>query len=541
MIAIALVILLFYFLIYVAYAVNLIRFPYDYDQGEGFELVDVMMFAEGKWPYQNIETYPFYGSIYPPFYHIVLAPFAWIFGPQYWYGRLFSFLSTLVTAGAIGVAIYRQEKRTNTTRVVALSAGLAFLASNTVYHIGPLFRQHISMIMFETVAIVVLAHAHGITNQTRRRRWLLFGFALLMMAGYTKQLAAYTAIAALVFMFIRSPRRTVIWGAGFALIGAAVFAFITLSTGGHWWQQTIVANIKDFNLDQALGLLRLFFRLHLWLIIPAMLFIVYEVYFDRISIYTIWLLVLLPPIIYSAGTWGAGDSYYATPIAAVCILSGMFAARTLNQDWAFRQNYLHRLLIAPLRRFARQAAVTGSIIIPLLYIGYGYNVFHMPTEGPIVGQIADLLNIEPNADNGFYDSAGRLVGGYSDTGHFVTQKDIDAGDQIVELIKAIPPDTLILSEEAAFSFATDRDIITNPVVLYILDQVDPYYDSRELVEMIENQEFGLIVLRAYFYPVPVNVAITTYYEERQFIVMNGFEYVIRYPRTDLTQDDTSDN
>ena len=63
LLGIALLILLFYFVVYVAYAINLIRFPYDYDQGEGFELVDVMMFSEGQWPYQDIETYPFYGSI----------------------------------------------------------------------------------------------------------------------------------------------------------------------------------------------------------------------------------------------------------------------------------------------------------------------------------------------------------------------------------------------------------------------------------------------------------------------------------------------
>ena len=51
--------------------------------------------------------------------------------------------------------------------------------------------------------------------------------------------------------------------------------------------------------------------------------------------------------------------------------------------------------------------------------------------------------------------------------------------------------------------------------------------------MIENQAFGVIVLRAYFYPVAVNAAITTYYEETERIAMNGFEYIIRYPRSDV--------
>lgn len=151
----AFILLAFQFAVYVAYAANLIAFPFDYDQGEGFELVDVMMFSQGQWPYADIETYPFYGSIYPPLYHVLLVPFAWVFGAEYWYGRLFSFLTTLVTAGVIGIAVYREGGRGRSAGMIAVLAGLAFLASTIVYHIGPLFRQHISMVMFETLAVEI--------------------------------------------------------------------------------------------------------------------------------------------------------------------------------------------------------------------------------------------------------------------------------------------------------------------------------------------------------------------------------------------------
>src|SRR5690554_2449943 len=77
----ALFILVGYFIVYVVYAVNLMQFPFDYDQGEGFELVDTIMFSRGQWPYQDTEVYPFYSSNYPPLFHIMAAPFAWIFGP----------------------------------------------------------------------------------------------------------------------------------------------------------------------------------------------------------------------------------------------------------------------------------------------------------------------------------------------------------------------------------------------------------------------------------------------------------------------------
>lgn len=532
---IALAWLLFHFVVYVVYANNLIQFPFDYDQGEGFELHDVMLLSQFKSPYADIESFPFYGSIYPPMYHVFLVPFAWLFGAEYWYGRLFSFLTTLITAITIGWVIYKETFRTKPdadktlTQMVAVASGLAFLSSNIVYHIGPLFRQHISMFMFETLAVAVFAHVNEIESTSHRRRMLLLGFGLLVVGGYTKQLAAFTAIAILLFLFIRNPRRAIIWGAGFALIGGGIFALLTITTDGHWWTQTITANVKDFLTDQAIGLARLFAHLHLALLIPALLQLIYEVYFDRISVYSIWFVCTLVLSALAAGTWGAGDSYYATAVAAMCILSGMFIGKTVNCGWQFRKNYLWRIIIAPFKKFAPVITLVLIIISPIFYIVYARATLHMPTTGAGFEQIADIFGIEANADNGFYDSAGRLVGAYADIGHLTTAQDIANGNLIVERINEIPSDVLLLSEEAAFSFATNREVITNPVVLYILDQVG-HYDSSQLVQMLEEQAFGLIILRARFYPPPVNIAIDTYYEMVEVIPMNGFDYQLLRPK-----------
>src|SRR6476659_7202281 len=97
----ALLILLFSFAVYVVYALNLMAFPFDYDQGEGFELVDTIMFSQGRFPYQDTNVFPFYSSNYPPLFHVIAAPFVWVFGNAYWYGRLLGFLGTLITAAAI--------------------------------------------------------------------------------------------------------------------------------------------------------------------------------------------------------------------------------------------------------------------------------------------------------------------------------------------------------------------------------------------------------------------------------------------------------
>ena len=520
--AAALLILLGYFAVYVAYAANLIAFPFDYDQGEGFELVDTILFSQGEFPYKDTNVYPFYSSNYPPLFHVIAAPFVWLFGHAYWYGRLLGFLGTLVTASAIGYAVYRDGGH----RGIAMLSGLAFLASNTVYHIGPLFRQHMTMVMFETLAVVVLAHANEIEDKGGRRRTIFAGLALILAAGYTKQLAYATAIAAFIFLFIRQPRRAVIWGIGFAVVGAAIFMWIDAATNGQWWIQTITANVNPFYPDQTAGLFRLWFGLHGFLIVPALLYAAYELYFSRLSIYTIWFAAAVANSVLS-GKWGAGDSYFATAIAALCILSGIFAARTLRRDWTFNRNYLSRLLIDPFRRWGGALGAVGLIVIPLLYIGYGRAVLHMPTDGAVFGAVADALDIEPNALNGFYDSAGRIAGGYADIGHLTTPDDVEAGWRIVELIRAT--DAPVLSEEASFNLLAGKDVITNPTQLLNLAQ-NGLFDSTGLVSMIERQEFGLIVLRAQFYPPDVLEAIAENYAHSEAIPINGFEYLILRPK-----------
>ena len=72
----ALVILAYvgYLVVYVSYAVELFRWPYDYDQGEGFELYDAILYSRGEWPYRDNGTFPFYASNYPPCFPSLSSP-----------------------------------------------------------------------------------------------------------------------------------------------------------------------------------------------------------------------------------------------------------------------------------------------------------------------------------------------------------------------------------------------------------------------------------------------------------------------------------
>src|SRR3989442_11723256 len=78
------VLFLGYFVVLLVYGQALFRFPFDYDQGEGFELYDAFRLSHGQNIYLDNTVYPFYSSNYPPLYRLMLVPLLWIFGPQIW-------------------------------------------------------------------------------------------------------------------------------------------------------------------------------------------------------------------------------------------------------------------------------------------------------------------------------------------------------------------------------------------------------------------------------------------------------------------------
>ncbi|MDD9956144.1 MAG: hypothetical protein OXP68_07980 [Anaerolineaceae bacterium] len=508
----ALILLFGYLLVFLTYAANLIQFPFDYDQGEGFELVDTLLFSQGRWPWQDVETWPFYSSNYPPLFHLLAVPFAWLFGPSYAYGRALGTLATLIAAGAIAFAV----RRDGGPGLLAPVSGLAFIASNTIYHIGPLNRQHMSMVMFETLAVVVLANMEGTGDTQKRRRTYWLGLLLILAAGYTKQLALATALAAIAFLFIRQPRRGLQMAVGLALSGGAIFLLLTLATDGQWWLQTISANVNRYDPQQALGLLQQWFGLHGFLVVPALLFLLYELYVDRLSIYSVWLVAALAVGLFS-GKWGAGDSYFSTAIAATCILAGVGCTR----------------LLANLSGKGTLRSALALLLIPLLFLGYARAVLHLPTLTAPFDSIAALLDVKPNALNGFYDSArgreGEFPPGYADIGHLTNGEDIRSGEELVTLVRAA--DGPVLSEDASFALLAGKEVVTNPTQLLNLAN-NGLYRGDALLQMLQDQAFGLIILRAGFFPGTVLQAIGENYEPDQVIRMNGFDYRLYRPKAE---------
>ena len=252
-----------YLLIYIAYAVDLFRWPFDYDQGEGFELYDAILNSQGEWPYRDNATYPFYASNYPPLFHLLIVPLLSIFGPRVIAGRLVSFTATLVTGGAIFVAVRRKVDGW----FIPLVSGLAFLASNYVYLVGPLCRMHMTMVMFETLAILFIA---GFDHPRHGRRNLMLGLLMLLCAGYTKQMAVFTVVAALFYVFLRDVKKAIAAGIGLTVVVGVIFWLLNVATEGQWWVNTIQANVNEFDYRQTLFLFGQWFRLHTAFVVLAL-------------------------------------------------------------------------------------------------------------------------------------------------------------------------------------------------------------------------------------------------------------------------------
>jgi hypothetical protein len=508
------------FLVYGHYAVSLFRFPFDYDQGEGFELYDTVLHAQGEWPYRDSQVFPFYTSIYPPLFHILTVPLIWLFGPELWTGRVVGFAASLIAAAAIGWGVYRASGN----RVISVLSGLTFLASNYTFHIGPLFRQHMTMVMFEVLAIVAMGEAldgrrrmvdGGPRSGTKDRfagprikdggQWqgIWVGLIFLTAAGYTKQLALATAMAGLAFLFLRGPRRALLMGAGLVIVAGGVFVWINYATQGWWYTSIIKANINAFSQAQALSLYQQWAELHWVIIALALGRLIYEIYFSRLSAYALWFAFAVGNGALS-GKFGAGESYFVTATAAACLLSGIALAKLWERS----------------AQWKTWRALAVALIIPLLYLIQTRLTLHIYTTGPVYSPLARALGVA--SESGYYDSQG-----YTQLGPRPTRADREAGEAISELASNAPGP--VFSEEAGFMFKAGKPVVTNPFPQLVMYQAG-LFDPTQEIEMINRKAFGLVILRAQFYPPPVLAALGANYQPKTEIQMNGFLYRILEPR-----------
>jgi hypothetical protein len=502
-----------YVIVLLAYGRSVLLFPFDYDQGEGFELYDAIRLARFENIYLDNAQFPYYSSNYPPVYRVMLVPLVWIFGPHLWVGRIVAFVATL----AIGVVIFVVARRAWRTDVgaaaalfVPLLAGMAFYAANFVYQVAPLARAHLPMMLFAFLGIACIERAFR--DGAPLARWAAAGVTLLMIAGFTKLQAVDALAAGFAFLLLRQRA----WFAQ-ALIGCAVATialvlWIDGVSGGQFWLNVVAANVNEYDIAVTWQTYSWWLQLQWPLLACALLNLMWE-------LRDAWRTRSLRPIgIWSlyfvtgsamgmlTGKWGAGPTYLIASIAAACVCTAQLFAR-VSRRWP-----------------ARETIVTAAVV--MLFAAQAAANVHMPTSGRLFGTLARVLGVDEQPSSfppyPYYDSMG-----YTQLGHLLDKQDTANAWALVEELRKHPAP--IWTEEAMFNLNAGRDVVTNPTQLLNLSK-NGMLDTRDMIARIERREFGAIVLKAFFYPGDVKDAFGRAYDMVGSIRINGFDYYLLLPK-----------
>ena len=546
-----------YFVIYLIYSRALFAFPFDYDQGEGFELYDAIRLAAGQNIYLDNTVFPFYSSNYPPIYRLMIVPLIWLFGPHIWTARLVAFACSLVIGALIFVAARRVLRQGGMRRpsdlapaqaqwgawsfegvaarapllLASLAAALAFFAANYVYYIGPLARAHIPMVMFAFAGILCLdiglTDERGVARVAARRGWVVAGVALLIVAGFTKLQAVDALAAGFGFLLFRNPRLCLKALLASAVATVAIIVALNVATQGQFWLNVVLANVNEYDIQRTWMFYGQWFRLQGALIVCSALYVVWDVVAAvrarSLKPITVWSMYFAAgaAIGMLTGKWGAGPTYLVAAIAASCVCTVGLLWRVSHLGLGQTNGSVSSLSLPS------RSALFALLASVVFFWQATLNV-HLPTSGRVFGALARLLNIPPGAaiwqGYPYYD-----VIGDTQLGHLLDPADERGGWELVRLAREA--DGPVWSEEAMITLHAGKGVVTNPTQLLNLAKSGKL-DTSNMLRMIENHEFGAVIFRAQFYPNDVLIAIGDHYQWGRTVRMNGFDYAVLYPRTE---------
>src|SRR5215210_9325759 len=93
--------------LFVRHGLAALAFPYPLNYGEGPLLDQAARLADLKNIYPaDLSKPPYVVSNYPALFVLLQAPFVWIFGPGFLYGRAISLLSTVAVAALVALTVH---------------------------------------------------------------------------------------------------------------------------------------------------------------------------------------------------------------------------------------------------------------------------------------------------------------------------------------------------------------------------------------------------------------------------------------------------
>jgi hypothetical protein len=469
-----LLVLAVYVGVYLQFAGELARFPFDLDQGEGYDAWSAWMINLGHLPYTSNAVFPYYSSNYPPLWsYLVSIPMAWL-GPGLAPARLLSTLSALMAAGVLGVAAQRLSGR---AMAGALAAGF-FLASPYVFHTTPLARVNSLALLFAVGGLTLL--------EVPTRRRVLLGSLALLAALFTKPTAMDAVIAGVLSVLLRQPRLSLLSAGLIGGLGLAGLGLLMATTNGAFWLNVVAGNANSFDVGQLEAYLSNFSVLHCVVLALAA---AECVHLFRRRRWSPWGLYGVSAGLATTGVakWGAGESYFLGAIAAVSVLSAVWVARFLDSTPTPRLRW----------------GLGAALFIQALLLSHAIVSTALPWL-PDRGPQSQFLGRAPSLDD---ERAARLIS--------------------AEIARLNGP---ALSEDPSFAVVAGQPLVGNATQLRNL-YLAGLWDPTPLVNDLRAHRYAIVILDAELYPEPVLAAIGQFYFLERSVQVTGATYHLFLPGT----------
>lgn len=234
-----------HFVEWVTFALEVLRYPYDIDYGEGVVWQQALMILRGD-GYTPLNTEPHIVFHYPPVYHLAAGLAAQIAGDFLIGGRLVSIISTLAAAFLLAALVQGSA-------IPSRAAGRA-AALGTVIVVALLFLNH-PVVVYWSVAMRVdmLALTLGLLGawfglRAPERPGMVWPAALfLALSLYTKQSYVALPAATLGVLFLASPGHALRFIAIIASFGFGTLALLQVATDGGFLTHVIGYNLNRIN------------------------------------------------------------------------------------------------------------------------------------------------------------------------------------------------------------------------------------------------------------------------------------------------------
>lgn len=459
--------------IFIAYAVSLLTYPYDWEPGEGSKILYAQRLLQGKAIYKSNQTFPMLGNCYPPLYFIVTALVMLLTGPQLMAGRLVSIVAML----AMTYGVYRVARMLVGSRAYAIVAAAVFLFPAPLASWYPLARIDglCASLLFLATYISFMDRKEGV-------RYACYAGLAAVAALFTKQTALFGVVMLGAYYCVNKRwKKSAAYCLTICSVGLLSFLLLQLWSDGWFFHNLFTENVHRvfFWKRYALFFGWLFYlNPALWIFAGAA--IVLQVVSRKFSIWHFYFVGgLINALLIGAN--GSGYNYFFTFWSGFSLL--------FVQGVAYLQAFM----------FARCQTRTNFVRL---------SVFG-------VMLLATLLNFATGKPRFMYQQS--LID------YIPTQADRRTMHQLEEFI-AESPEPVFVDRMPAITLRYDKsDYYMEPAFIQELHHSDRW-SAEPMAQMIAQKKFSRIfMLTNSLVPYPVKSEISKYYKMVRRIKIATFE------------------